>query len=63
MVEVVYRLLGAPVGSEAFAEALQLKKVNTTREDAIMLEKVIPDKQTRPRIFKQCTIQKLPHLL
>ena len=54
MAEVLdgYRLLGAQVGAEEYAEAFLLRKANATREDARMLEKQFSYKQTTLRILK-----------
>ena len=65
MVEITtgVRLLGTPVGSAAFALEFFKKQVEVVRTSAARLHAQIPDLQTRLRMFTQCVIQKLPHLL
>jgi hypothetical protein len=58
-----FRLLGAPVGSPSFARQFCLEQAAAAFEAANKLTTSVPDLQTRLRLFAQCTIQKLPHLL
>ena len=58
-----FRLLGTPVGSSTFAQQFFTDQLHTTREEAIKLTSRITDHQTRLKLFSQCTINKLPHLL
>ena len=48
-------LLGAPVGSQAFAEAFLLEAMNKMRTDSAKLHAKIIDLQTR--LFKQCMLE------
>jgi len=57
------RLLGAPVGSPKFAREFFYERVAATIIDANKITETVPDLQTRLRLFAQCTIHKLPHLL
>ena len=54
MVEITtgIRLLGAPVGSQTFAEAFLLEAMDKTRTDSAKLHAKITDLQTRLRLFK-----------
>ena len=65
MVEITtgIRLLGAPVGSQTFAEAFLLEAMDKTKTDSAKLHVKITDLQTRLRLFKQCVIEQLLHLL
>ena len=56
------RFLGAPVGSQTFAEAFLLEAMDRTRTDSSKLHAKITDLQTRLRLFEQCVIEQLPHL-
>ena len=64
-VEIVegYRLLGAPVGSAKFAREFCFERVAAATADAHTLTSSVSNLQTRLRLFIQCTIHKLPHLL
>lgn len=57
------RLLGAPIGSLAFAESFFLGKLHDVQSHADLLSGEVEDLQTRLRLFSQCCIQKMPHLL
>ena len=65
MVEITtgIHLLGAPVGSQAFAEAFLLEAMDRTRTDSNKLHEKITGLQIRLRLFEQCVIEQLPHLL
>ena len=54
MVEITtgIRLLGAPVGSQTFAESFLLEAMDKTRTDSAKLHAKITDLQTRLRLFK-----------
>ena len=58
-----FRLLSTPVGSQAFVGQFFNKQIAEVKKNVKALEEGVPDLQTRLRIFLQCTIQKLPHLL
>ena len=58
-----FRLLGAPVGSTDFANEFFTQQVDRVIEEAHKLHQHVPDLHTRLKLFVQCTIQKLPHLL
>jgi len=58
-----FRLLGTPVGSPAFALEFFNEQLAEVKANVAALNDGITDLQTRLRIFTQCTIQKLPHLL
>ena len=58
-----FRLLGTPVGSPAFALEFFNEQLAEVRTNVTALNDGFTDLQTRLRIFTQCTIQKLPHLL
>ena len=64
-VEVVdgLRLLGQPLGSADFAERFIATKIEENFADAKKLLEVVKDKHTALRLFSQCTLHKLPHLL
>ena len=57
------RILGAPVGSMDFARSFFLQNIESVKADAHCLNDKVTNLQTRLRIFSQCTIQRLPHLL
>ena len=57
------RLLGAPVGSPRFARDFCLQRVAAAFANAETLSNTVSDLQTCLRLFAQCTIHKLPHLL
>ena len=65
MVELTsgFRLLGTPVGSPEFAEEFFEEQLKEVRRNIASLHAGVPDLQTRLRMFTQCIIQKLPHLL
>ena len=58
-----FRLLGTPVGSPKFAQEFFNERLADVEKSVSLLHTHVPDLQTRLRIFTQCTIQKLPHLL
>ena len=58
-----YRLLGAPVGLEQFALEFFDQQLAAVRTNALALTARVTNLQTRLRLFSQCTIQKVPHLL
>ena len=58
-----FRLLGTPVGSATFARTFFDDQLKATELEARRLTERIPDLQTRLKLFSQCTIHKLPHLL
>ncbi|KAL7525956.1 hypothetical protein ACHAXR_001239, partial [Thalassiosira sp. AJA248-18] len=58
-----FRLLGSLVGSQDFAREFFAEKIAATTKNADALDAGFADLQTRLLIFKQCTIQQLPHLL
>jgi hypothetical protein len=58
-----FRLLGTPVGSASFARDFYDEQLKTTDDEAKKLTERIPDLHTRLKLFSQCTINKLPHLL
>mmetsp|Transcript_18973 Transcript_18973/g.34190 ORF Transcript_18973/g.34190 Transcript_18973/m.34190 type:complete len:1170 (+) Transcript_18973:5063-8572(+) len=58
-----YRLLGAPVGSAQFAMEFFDQQLLAVETNAAALTARVPNLQTRLRLFAQCTIQKVPHLL
>ncbi|KAL7448815.1 hypothetical protein ACHAWC_001695 [Mediolabrus comicus] len=57
------RLLGAPIGSPKFAQQFFNERILAAIIDANKLTETVPDLQTRLRLFAQCTVQKIPHLL
>ena len=57
------RLLGHPVGSAAFATDFFASRITAIQRDIDSLHTNICDLQTRLRLFSQCTLQKIPHLL
>ncbi len=58
-----FRLLGTPVGSHTFANIFDDKHLTEIFSSLDPLEQAIPDIHTRFKIFNQCILQKLPHLL
>lgn len=58
-----WRLLGTPVGSAKFAESFFQEKLDEVSRQTTLLHHKVPDLQTRLRLFSQCVLQKLPHLL
>ena len=57
------RLLGQPLGSAAYAKTFFQKKMEENSQDAEKLLDAVPDLQTALRLYSQCTLHKLPHLL
>ena len=58
-----FRLLGSPVGSPSFAREYFNQQLTIVQECIETMTIAITDPQTRLRLFSQCLIQKLPHLL
>ena len=58
-----FRLLGQPVGSATFATEFFGRRIHDVKKNITSLLDNITDQQTRLRLFSQCIIQKLPHLL
>jgi hypothetical protein len=58
-----FRLLGQPVGSATFATEFFDHHIDDVKKNITSLLDNITDQQTRLRLFSQCIIQKLPHLL
>ena len=58
-----FRLLGSPVGSPTFAREFFNDKLSNVQTSITLLSAAITDPQTKLRLFLQCLIQKLPHLL
>jgi hypothetical protein len=58
-----FRLLGQPVGSASFATTFFSSCISNVKENISSLTTSITDEQTQLRLFSQCLIQKLPHLL
>ena len=58
-----FRLLGTPVGSQAFAREYYFAQIETVSTSLSSMLNAITDTQTRLKLFTQCTSQKLPHLL
>ncbi len=58
-----FRLLGHPVGSSTFATKFFTAQVNNIKECITSMLHSITDEQTQLRLFSQCLLQKLPHLL
>lgn len=58
-----FRLLGQPVGSPTFATEFFTSSITAVKESLASLSTSITDKQTKLRIFSQCLLQCLPHLL
>ena len=57
------RLLGSPVGSPTFAREFFNDQLSNVQTKITILSEAITDPQTKLRLFSQCLIQKLPHLL
>ena len=51
-----FRLLGTPVGSNAFALEFFKSKIQEVEDQLTLLHTSVPDLQTRLRIFAQCII-------
>jgi hypothetical protein len=58
-----FRLLGSPVGSPSFARQYFNQQLTVVQDCIATMMTAISDPQTRLRLFSQCLIQKLPHLL
>jgi len=58
-----FRLLGQPIGSATFASDFFDRRIDGVKKIITSLLDNITDQQTRLRLFSQCIIQKLPHLL
>jgi hypothetical protein len=58
-----FRLLGHPVGLASFAQEFFTTCLTTVNRCITSLSNSISDNQTRLRLFSQCIIQKIPHLL
>jgi hypothetical protein len=58
-----FRLLGSPVGSATFAQSFYDEQLREAEFEATQLSERISDLHTRLKLFSQCTINKLPHLL
>ena len=56
-------LLGQPVGSPDFAAEFNAEHLSTNRAEAARLLAAVLDRHTALRLFTQCTLHKLPHLL
>ncbi|KAL7531115.1 hypothetical protein ACHAWF_003634, partial [Thalassiosira exigua] len=57
------RLLGQPVGSSNFATEFNALQMEANKADAEALFRTVPDRHTALRLFTQCTLHRLPHLL
>jgi hypothetical protein len=58
-----FRLLGSPVGSPAFAREYFNTQLIDIQTCITTMSIAITDRHTRLRLFSQCLIQKIPHLL
>ncbi len=58
-----FRLLGSPIGSPKFAWEFFNNQLSNVQTCITLLSTAITDPQTELRLFSQCLIQKLPHLL
>jgi hypothetical protein len=58
-----FHLLGHPVESHTFAEEIFSSRINNVIDCITSLSHNITDKQTKLKLFSQCLLQKLPHLL
>ncbi|KAL7533492.1 hypothetical protein ACHAXR_005267, partial [Thalassiosira sp. AJA248-18] len=56
-------LLGQPIGSLEYAVKFFDEKLAENKATANALLEAVPDHQTALRLFSQCTLHKLPHLL
>jgi hypothetical protein len=56
-------LLGTPVSSHTFADNFYDNRLTEIFSSLDPLEQAIPDIHTRLKLFNQCILQKLPHLL
>ncbi|KAL7543814.1 hypothetical protein ACHAWF_011480 [Thalassiosira exigua] len=57
------RLLGQPVGSSNFAIDFNALQIKANKAGAEKLLRTVPDRHTALRLFTQCTLHRLPHLL
>ena len=57
------RLLGQPLGLVTFAKQFFIDRLKANLADSSRLLEVVPDPHTALRLFSQCTLHKLPHLL
>ena len=57
------RLLGQPLGSTTFAKDFFASKLEENMADSSRLLDAVPDPHTALRLFSQCALHKLPHLL
>jgi hypothetical protein len=58
-----FRLIRHPVGSSDFATTFFSACITTIKECITSLNTSIDDEQTKLKLFSQCIIQKIPHLL
>ena len=56
-------LLKQPLGSSAYAKGFFQRKMKENSQDAEKLLDAVPDLQSALRLYSQCTLHKLPHLL
>ena len=57
------RLLGQPVGSSDFATEFNALQIEASKAAAETLLRTVQDRHTALRLFTQCTLHGLPHLL
>ena len=57
------RILGQPLGSTTFSHSFFIDRLKANLEDSTKLTNNVPDPHTALRLFSQCTLHKLPHLL
>ena len=58
-----FRLLGSPIGSAAFAQDYFDAQLTTIQDSIALMSTALTDPHTKLRLFSQCLIQKIPHLL
>jgi hypothetical protein len=58
-----FRLLGNPIGTALFARDFFQTCLTTVTSNIQSLSTSISDEQIKLRLFSQCIIQKIPHLL
>jgi hypothetical protein len=58
-----FRLLGSPIGSADFTQDYFDSQLTTVQDSIALMSTAITDPHTKLRLFSQCLIQKLPHLL
>ena len=58
-----FRLLGSPVGSPAFAREYFNTQLIDIQTCITTMSNAITDRHTKLRLFSQCLIQKIPHLM